>query len=165
MSDIVQQYVCFSLAEELFAIEVTRAREILDMVPITKVPQTPAYLLGVINLRGQVVPVVDMRRKLGMPEGTLTKDSCIIVLEASFEGEVVIVGALADQVEEVLELGSHQIEPAPRLGSRLRTDFIRGIGNVNEQFLIILDIDRVFSSEEIALVSDLNRDEAAAVGA
>ena len=149
-----QQYVTFSLGGELFGVEVIRAREILSVTPVTKVPQTPDYLLGVINLRGQVVPVVDMRLKLGLAAGAETEDTCIIVVEVLVDGESIIVGALADAVREVLEIRSDQIEPAPRLGTRLKTEFITGMGNVDEQFLILLNIDRVFSSEELAVVQD-----------
>ena len=151
-ADSSQQYVTFSLGEELFGVEVTRAREILSVTPVTKVPQTPEYLLGVINLRGQVVPVIDMRLKLGLPVGEETEDTCIIVVEVLVDGESIIVGALADAVREVLEIRSDQIEPAPRLGTRLKTEFITGMGKVDEQFLILLNIDRVFSSEELAIV-------------
>jgi purine-binding chemotaxis protein CheW len=149
-----QQYVTFSLGEELFGVEVTRAREILSVTPVTKVPQTPGYLLGVINLRGQVVPVVDMRLKLGLPVSEETEDTCIIVVEVLVDGESIIVGALADAVREVLEIRTDQIEPAPRLGTRLKTEFISGMGKVGEQFLILLNIDQVFSSHELAIVQD-----------
>lgn len=149
-----QQYVTFSLCDELFGVEVSRAREILSMTPVTKVPQTPDYLLGVINLRGQVVPVVDMRLKLGLPVGEETEDTCIIVIEVQVDGEVLVVGALADAVREVLEISENQIEPPPRLGTKLNTEFINGMGKINEQFMILLNIDRVFSGEELVLVQD-----------
>lgn len=149
-----RQYVTFSLGRELFGVEVTRTREILSLTPVTRVPQTPDYLLGVINLRGQVVPVVDMRLKLGLPAGAETEDTCIIVVEVLVDGEPLVVGALADAVREVLEIRSDQIEPPPRLGSRLKTEFISGMGKVDEQFLILLNLDRVFSSDELTFVQD-----------
>ena len=155
-----RQYVTFSLAEELFGVEVTRAREILSLTPVTKVPQTPDYLLGVINLRGQVVPVVDMRLKLGLPAGEETEDTCIIVIEVQVDGEAIVVGALADAVREVLEVRDDQIEPPPRLGTKLNTEFISGMGKVDEQFMIMLNIDQVFSSEELAIVQDVGQAEA-----
>ncbi len=158
-----QQYVTFSLGEELFGVEVTRAREILSVTPVTKVPQTPEYLLGVINLRGQVVPVIDMRLKLGLPVTAETEDTCVIVVEVQIDGESIIVGALADAVREVLEIRSDQIEPPPRLGTRLKTEFITGMGKVDEQFLILLNIDRVFSSEELAIVQDAGQVNAAQI--
>ena len=156
-----RQYVTFSLAEELFGVEVTRAREILSLTPVTKVPQTPDYLLGVINLRGQVVPVVDMRLKLGLPAGEETEDTCIIVIEVQVDGEAIVVGALADAVREVLEVRDDQIEPPPRLGTKLNIEFISGMGKIGEQFLILLNIDQVFSSEELVMVQDAGRGEGA----
>lgn len=149
-----QQYVTFSLGDELFGVEVSRTREILSLTPVTKVPQTPEYLLGVINLRGQVVPVVDMRLKLGLSAGADTEDTCIIVVDVQVDGEVITVGALADAVREVSEIHADQIEPPPRLGTRLNTEFIKGMGKVDEQFLILLEIDRIFNSDEIAIVQE-----------
>ena len=156
-----EQYVTFSLADELFGVEVSRTREILSMTPVTKVPQTPDYLLGVINLRGQVVPVVDMRLKLGLQAGEETEDTCIIVVEVQVDGEAIVVGTLADGVREVLEIRDDQIEPPPRLGTRLNIEFITGMGKVDEQFMILLNIDRVFSSDELALVQDVGQLESA----
>jgi len=151
-----QQYVTFSLGKELFGVEVSKTREILSLTPVTKVPQTPDYLLGVINLRGQVVPVVDMRLKLGLPAGAETEDTCIIVVDVLVDGETITVGALADAVREVLEIRSDQIEPPPRLGTRLKTEFITGMGKIDEQFMILLNIDRIFNSDELALVQDMS---------
>ena len=148
------QYVTFNLGKELYGVEVTRTREILSLTPVTKVPQTPDYLLGVINLRGQVVPVVDMRLKLGLPAGDETEDTCIIVVDVHVDGETITVGALADAVREVLNIRSDQIEPPPRLGTRLKTEFITGMGKIDEQFMILLNIDRIFNSGELSLVQD-----------
>ncbi len=156
-----QQYVTFSLGEELFGVEVTRTREILSLTPVTKVPQTPDYLLGVINLRGQVVPVVDMRLKLGLPAGDESEDTCIIVVDVLVDGETITVGALADAVREVMDISSDQIEPPPRLGTRLNTEFINGMGKVDEQFMILLNIDRIFNSEELMLVHDVGQGQGA----
>lgn len=152
-----QQYVTFALGEELFGVEVTRTREILSLTPVTKVPQTPDYLLGVINLRGQVVPVVDMRLKLGLTAGEETEDTCIIVVDVQVDGETITVGALADAVREVLDIHSDQIEPPPRLGTRLNTEFINGMGKVDEEFLILLNVDKVFSSDELSIVQDVRQ--------
>lgn len=155
----VRQYVTFFLAEELFGIEVTRTREILNLTPITQVPQTPGYMLGVINLRGQVVPVIDMRLKLGLSIGEQTQNTCIIVVEIIAEGETVIVGLLADAVNEVLDLLDSQIEPPPKLGTKINTTFIQGMGDIEGRLLILLDIDRVFSDDEAAMVSDFANQE------
>jgi len=154
-----QQYVTFNLADELFGVEVSRAREILSLTPVTKVPQTPDYLLGVINLRGQVVPVIDMRLKLGLPAGEETEDTCIIVIEVQVDGEVLVVGALADAVREVMEIRDDQIEPPPRLGTKLNIEFINGMGKVDEQFMILLNIDQIFSSKDLADVQDARKSE------
>lgn len=151
-----QQYVTFSLGEELFGVEVIKTREILSLTPVTKVPQTPDFLLGVINLRGQVVPVVDMRLKLGLPAGDDTEDTCIIVVEVDVDGEALTVGALADAVREVLEIRTDQIEPPPKLGTRLKTEFIRGMGKIGDQFTILLNIDRIFNNDELELVQDMH---------
>ena len=146
------QYLTFKLDDEVFALGIDKVREVLDYTSVTKVPQTPDFMRGVINLRGSVVPVVDMRLKFGMAKTEKTVNTCIIIVEINLEGETTILGALADSVQEVLDLEPHQIEPAPKIGTKLRTDFIRGMGKRDEQFIIILDIDKVFSSEELAAV-------------
>lgn len=149
------QFLTFTLAEDVFAIDVTMAREVLDLCDVTRVPQTPDYMLGVINLRGSVVPVIDMRLKFGMESSEKTRDSCIVVVDVDVDGESVIVGAMADSVREVLDLTPAQIEPPPRIGTRLNTEFIKGMGNLDDRFVIILDINKVFSAEELALVQGL----------
>ena len=151
-----RQYLTFSLGNETFAIDVVKAREILDMSNITQVPQTPDYMLGVINLRSNVVPVIDMRLKFGMKSIEQSLDSCIIVMEVAIDDEPLTVGALVDSVQEVIDLDSAQIEPPPSIGSRLKTDFLRGMGNHNDSFVLILDIDKVFSTEELSLVQDMS---------
>jgi len=149
------QYLTFKLEEEIFALDVAKVREILDFTDITKVPQTPDFMRGVINLRGSVVPVVDMRLKFGMSKSEKTVNTCIVVAEVTTEGETTVLGALADSVQEVIELEPAQIEPAPRIGTKLRTDFIRGMGKHDGRFVMILDIDKVFSSDEITLVQEV----------
>ncbi|HYQ47801.1 MAG TPA: chemotaxis protein CheW [Thermodesulfovibrionales bacterium] len=148
------QYLTFRLAEEIFSIDISKVREVLDFTSITKVPQTPEFMRGVINLRGSVVPVVDMRLKFGMSKTERTVNTCIIIVEISVDGDTTVLGALADSVQEVIELEPQQIEPAPRIGTRLRTEFIRGMGRRDEQLVIILDIDKVFSVDELSLVQD-----------
>ncbi len=156
-----KQYLTFRLAHETFAVDVARVREILDFISITKVPRTPDFMRGVINLRGSVVPVVDMKLKFGMEATEKTVDTCIIVLEVTIEGETTIVGALADSVEEVLELEPAQIEPPPRIGMKLNIDFISGMGKLGEDFVIILDTDRIFSFEESMLLQEAGEAEVA----
>ena len=148
-----RQYLTFTLGEEHFALDVANVREILEFNGVTKVPQTPDFMRGVINLRGSVVPVMDMRLKFGMSITEKAVDTCVIVTEVNLEGETTVLGALVDSVQEVFELEPHQIEPAPRIGTKLNTEFIRGMGKRDEQFIIILDIDKVFSSEELAILN------------
>ena len=151
------QYLTFRLEEEIFALDITKVREVLDFTSITKVPRTPEFMRGVINLRGSVVPVVDMRLKFVMAKTERTVNTCIIIVEIAVDGDTTVLGALADSVQEVIELEPHQIEPAPRIGTRLRTEFIRGMGKRDEQFVIILDIDKVFSLDELSLVQDAGK--------
>jgi len=148
------QYLTFKLEEEIFALDISKVREVLDFTTITKVPRTPEFMRGVINLRGNVVPVVDMRLKFGMTKTENTVHTCIIIVEINLDGETTVLGALADAVQEVIELGTEQIEPAPKIGTRLRTDFIQGMGKRDEGFIIILDIDKVFSADELSLVQE-----------
>jgi purine-binding chemotaxis protein CheW len=152
------QFLTFRLAEDIFAIDVIMAKEVLDFADVTKVPQTPDYMLGVINLRGSVVPVVDMRLKFGMPETDMTRDSCIIVVEVDVEGEAVTVGALADSVQEVMDIEENQIEPPPRIGTKLNTEFIKGMGNLGEKFVIILDINKVFSADDLDFARNVSEE-------
>lgn len=146
------QYLTFKLEDELFALDIGKVREVLDFTTITKVPQTPDYMRGVINLRGSVVPVVDLRLKFGMTMAEKTVNTCVIIVEVDMDGERVVMGAMADAVQEVLDLEPEQIEPPPRIGTKLKTDFIKGMGKHTEQFIIILDIDRVFTAEELEMV-------------
>ena len=146
------QYLTFRLAEEVFALDIAQVREVLDYTQITKVPRMPEFMRGVINLRGSVVPVVDLRLKFGMSATERTVNTCIIIAEVAIEGERTLLGALADSVQEVIDLEAGQIEPPPRLGTSIRAEFIRGMGKRDENFVIILDVDKVFSSDEMALV-------------
>ena len=147
-------YLTFTLDEEDFGVDVSNVREVLDFSNVTKVPRTPDYMKGVINLRGSVVPVVDMRIKFGLEEAEATVDTCIIVMEVEMEGEATVIGALADSVKEVFELDPNSIEPPPRIGTRLDTEFISGMGKYNDDFIIILDINEVFSADELILFKE-----------
>lgn len=148
------EYLTFKLDGDEFAVDVLKSREIVDLRSVTKVPQSPEFMLGVINLRGSVVPVIDLRLKFGMEKSETTQSTSIVVMDVMVAGDPIIVGAMVDSVEEVMELDDSQIEPAPRIGTRLNTEFIKGMGKQDEQFVIILDIDRVFSSDELMLVQD-----------
>ena len=146
------QYLTFRLGDEIFALEIFKVREVLEYRSVTAVPRTPPFMKGVINLRGSVVPVVDLHTKFGTGSTEKTADTCIIIAEVDFDGETMQLGALADSVEEVFDMDSGQIEPPPRMGTHLDVDFIRGMGKKGEEFVIILDVDRVFSSVEMAAV-------------
>ncbi|MBW2596568.1 MAG: chemotaxis protein CheW [Deltaproteobacteria bacterium] len=146
------QYLTFSLGEEDFALEIAKVREVLDYTNITKVPRMPEFLRGVINLRGNVVPVTDLRLKLGMSATERTVNTCIVIVEIDVDGDLMDMGVLTDSVQAVLDLDPDQIEPPPKLGTKLNTEFIRGMGKRDDRFLIILDIDKVLSSDELAAV-------------
>jgi purine-binding chemotaxis protein CheW len=150
------QYLSFNLDDEVFALDISKVREVLEYTTVTKVPQTPAFMKGVINLRGSVVPVIDMRLKFGMSVTEKTINTCVIIVEINLDGATTVLGAMADSVQEVFELEADQIEPAPEIGTRLNTEFIKGMGKRNDNdFIIILDIDKVFSSEEVAMVQEV----------
>ena len=147
-----RQYLTFKLGNEVFGIDVAKVREVLDFTAITAIPRTPEFMSGVINLRGSVVPVVDLRLCFQMSKTERTRNTCIVVVEVLLEGEATVIGALADSVEEVIDLEPDQIQPAPRIGTQIRTDFIKGMGRRESQFMMILDIDRVFSADELSAV-------------
>src|SRR3984893_12696721 len=136
-----RQYLTFKLADEVFTIDVAKVREVLDFTTITKIPRTPEFMSGVINLRGNVVPVVDLRLCFEMSRTEKTVNTCIVVVEMLLEGESTVIGALADSVEEVIDLEPDQIQPPPTIGTQIRTDFIKGMGKRDSQFIMILDID------------------------
>ena len=144
------QYLTFILDRELFALDIASVREVLELINITRVPRTPEYIRGVINLRGRAVPVVDLKSKFGMGATERTLSTCIIIVEVSLDGETTVLGALADSVQEVYEMEAAQIEPTPRMGTPIKGEFIRGIGKSGEKFIIILDINKVFTSLELA---------------
>jgi purine-binding chemotaxis protein CheW len=154
MAEVMEttQYLSFKLDDEVFALDISKVREVLDFTTVTKVPKTPDFMRGVINLRGSVVPVVDLRLKFGMSMTEKTVNTCIIITEVTVDNETTILGTLADSVQEVMDLDAEHIAAAPRIGTRLRTEFITGMGKRDENFIILLDIDKVFSAEELALV-------------
>jgi len=149
-NDQTLQYHTFQLENETFGVDVHKVREVLDAISITRVPRTPDYMLGVINLRGSVVPVIDLRQRFGLTQIDRTRDTCIVVLEVNLDGEQIVVGAQTDAVDEVLDIREEQIEPPPKLGTQVNVDFILGMGKVNdESFAMLLDIDKLFTAEEL----------------
>lgn len=149
------QYLSFILEDEVFALDISKVREVLDYTAVSKVPRTADFMLGVINLRGSVVPVVDMRLKFGLSRTVKTVNTCIIIVEVEIDGETTILGALADSVQEVMDLAPDQIEPPPQIGTRLKTRFIKGMGKREGHFVIILDIDKVFSADELFAAEEM----------
>jgi purine-binding chemotaxis protein CheW len=152
------QYLTFTLDNEQYAISVSKVREVLEHTKITKLPRTAVFMKGIINLRGAGVPVIDLRLKFGLPETPITKDTSIIVMEVESQDGVVVVGALADAVHEVVEIEEASIEEAPRFGTRLAAEFIRGVGKRDELFIIILDIDKIFNTEEMSALATNQRE-------
>jgi purine-binding chemotaxis protein CheW len=148
----INQYLTFTLDDEDFALDIGKVREVLDYTTITKVPRMPEFLRGVINLRGNVVPVIDLRYKLGMGSIKQSVDTCIVIVEIMIDDEMTHMGALADSVKEVIDLDPSQISPPPKLGIKIHNEFIKGMGKQGEKFLIILDIDKVLTADELDVV-------------
>ncbi len=147
-------YLTFELEDEIFAVDVSQVREVLDLTTISKVPRSPEFMRGVINVRGSVVPVMDLRTKFGMNLVESTVNTRIIITEINMDAKKIVLGAIADSVNDVLELEPDQIEEPPEIGSRWRSEFIKGIGKGEDKFIIILNVDRVFSTEELAVAQD-----------
>ncbi len=148
------KFLTFILGSEVYGIEILKVREIIKLMDITTVPRTPDYLKGVINLRGKVIPIVDLRLKFTMPEIEHTQETCIIVVEVSQTS----IGIIVDSVSEVSNIKSGEIEDAPHLGQDIDTNFILGLGKTKERIVILLDIALVLSSEELAAVEQLSKE-------
>jgi purine-binding chemotaxis protein CheW len=144
------KYLTFALAHEEYGLEILKVREIIGYMDITALPQTPAYIKGVINLRGQVIPVVDLRTKFGMETAEVTDQTCIIVVEITQSGRKFNTGIVVDRVQEVLDISGNDIEEAPQFGSSVDTDFILGMAKIGESVKILLDIDKVLVGTHLA---------------
>ena len=151
ISDIEGKFLTFVLGEEIYGIEILKAREIIGLMDITTVPQTPDYMKGVINLRGKVIPVIDLRKKFSMQEGVHTQETCVIVVEVNSSS----IGLIVDSVSEVSDITGEEIENAPSYGQGIDTSFIMGLGKVKDKIIILLDIDAVLSTEELEMVEEL----------
>lgn len=147
-----RQFVSFDLDDETFALDVARVREILDWTGVTRVPRMPAFMRGVLNVRGAVIPVVDLRVKFGMSPAEPTVDTCVVVAEVEVDGEPTVVGALVDKVREVFEVSVSALEPPPKMGAKLEAEFIQALVHYEDDVLIALDIDHVLSVDEIIAV-------------
>jgi len=144
------KYLTFKLADEDYGISLLKVREIIGMMPITSVPRTPEFIKGVINLRGKVIPVTDLRLRFEMNENAYTDRTCIIVVEVSSRETIIQVGIVVDAVTEVLPVKAEEVEPAPEFGAKVDTQYILGMANMDGAAKILLDIDRVLTADEIA---------------
>jgi purine-binding chemotaxis protein CheW len=156
------QYLTFTLGEEVFAMDIRTVREIIQYGPMTPVPLMPAFVRGVINLRGAVVPVIDLKARFGQPAASVGKKSCIVIFDAVRQGERVELGLLVDAVSEVIDIPPSQIEPPPNFGTAVRRDFIRGMGKVASRFVIILEPDKALDVEEMAALCESGQSALAA---
>src|SRR5574337_378296 len=150
-----RQFLSFSLDQVDYAVGILQVREILQYEPVTRVPSVPRSIRGVINLRGAVVPVVDLALKFGLPQTPVSGRTCILIVEARLDGEPAVLGVLADSVSEVLELADGDVEPPPSFGTRVKVDYLVGMGKVEGRFVLLLDLDRVLSAEEKDLAGRL----------
>ena len=152
MADREGKYLTFSLADEEYGIGILKIKEIIGMMPITTVPQTPEFVKGVINLRGKVIPVVDLRLRFGMEAIDYTERTCIIVVEIEGQSDIVLIGIVVDSVSEVLNIKSEEIENTPTFGAKLNTDYILGMAKMEGGIKILLDIDKILSNQDIAVL-------------
>ena len=150
------KFLTFQLSDEEYGLEILKVREIIGLMDITTVPQTPDYVKGVVNLRGQVIPVIDLRLKFGLNEGDYGKRTCIIVVDVGG----VMMGIVVDTVSEVMDIVSENIEQTPSFGTKLNTDYILGMGKVNERVKILLDIDKVLTAEDLVLIDEIQKEKA-----
>ena len=150
LTDRAGQYLTFSLGNELYGLEILKVQEIIGLMPVTKVPRTPHFVRGVINLRGKVIPVIELRTKFEMESREDTSMTCIIVVQVATATQHVTMGIIVDEVAEVMAIQGNQIEPAPSFGAGVKTEFILGIAKVGAKVVILLDVDRVLSWGELA---------------
>jgi purine-binding chemotaxis protein CheW len=156
------QYLTFQLGGEMFAIGILAIKEIIEYGTLTTVPMMPNAVRGVINLRGAVVPVMDLQARFGKPSSEVGKRTCIVIVEVNTETQRQVIGVVVDAVNEVLDIAASDIEPPPAFGARIRSDFIQGMGKVKGRFVILLDLDRALSVEEIETLTHDQRDVVAA---
>jgi purine-binding chemotaxis protein CheW len=156
-----RQYLTFTLKDAMYAIGILHIKEILEYSNVTPVPMMPNFIKGVINLRGAVVPVVDLAARFGGQQSNIVKRTCIVIIEVLNEEGMQDIGVMVDAVSEVIEISHSNIEPAPAFGAHIRADFIQGMGKINGNFVIILQVDKVLSVEEMSMVSTLGQGQSA----
>ena len=155
MSKLAGKYLTFRLDIEEFGLEILKVQEIIKMMDITRVPRTPSFVRGVINLRGKVIPVVDLRLKFDMETRESTDKTCIIVVSVKRSNGSVIMGIIVDEVSEVMDVAGESIEPPPQFGGAVDTAFILGMGKVGERVVTLMDVDKVLSGEEVAALASV----------
>lgn len=151
-----QQYLTFLLADEEYAISILKVKEIIEYTAITKVPKVPDWIRGVINLRGAVVPVVDLAVKFGLEEKAVTKTTCIVIVETQYEGLTTMIGAIADAVSQVMDLTAEDIQPVPEFGTRVKVNYLLGMAQLGKKFALLLDVDKVLSTDELLNLSEVS---------
>lgn len=157
--EAASQYLTFTLGDEVFAMDIRTVREIIQHASMTTVPLMPEFVRGVINLRGAVVPVIDLQSRFGRCKAQIGKKTCVVIFDASREGERIELGLMVDSVSEVVDIAPADIEPPPQFGASIQRDFIKGMGKIDGKFIVILESDRALDIEEMALLA-----EQAAVG-
>lgn len=150
----INSYLSFKLGDDEFAAYVSKVLNILEMIKITPVPRSPEYMKGVVNLRGAVLPIIDTRIKFGMTPTEYTQNTCIVVMDILMDKDTIQLGALVDSVVSVIEIENDQIQPPPSLGSKYKSEFILGVAKIEDHFIMILDMDKVFSSDELIMVME-----------
>jgi purine-binding chemotaxis protein CheW len=156
------QYLTFFVHDEEYAIEILCVREVMEALPLTRVPSAPASIRGVVNVRGAVVPIIDLGVRFQAARLTVTRFTCIVIVELPVDGEPVLMGLLVDRVNQVVELDEAQVEPVPPFGVNVRVDFLRGMGAAGTKFVMLLDLERVLSTSDLLAVSAMAEDEALA---
>lgn len=149
MEEVFETYLTFTLGKENFALDVEHVEKILEFQPVTEVPKAPEYMLGVFNLRGEVIPLVDTRIKFGMPRTEITPATCVLVITIVSDGENLKLGALVDNVKEVVKYNTKELLPIPIVGKQKKTEFLNGVLKLNDQFVMLLNADKIFSVDEI----------------
>jgi purine-binding chemotaxis protein CheW len=159
------RFLSFVLHDEEYCIEILKIKEIMGMADITMIPQTPVFIKGVINLRGRIIPIVDLRLKFSLPQTDYTDRTCIIIVELKYEEELTLMGVVVDTIQEVVNIPEEKIARVPYINAKIRSEYIRGIAEVGDKIKIVLDITKVLTDEEFVIVKELDVQEIEAVGA
>lgn len=155
MDSLAGKYLTFELAPEIYGIEILKVQEIIGMMNVTRVPKLPDFIKGVINLRGKVIPVIDLRLKFSLDIAEITDKTCIIVVQVARENTQTVMGLIVDEVSEVLDIKAEELEAAPTFGTAMSTDFLLGIGKVDEKVIMLINVDQVLSIEELSKIAQV----------